>query len=177
MWLPLWDCWLLILQTLSQRCTSPSGCRLWDVRYSLDVIRNKKSSCLCLFSRWWVGVTLVVVDDDEDEEEEEKLFFCCCCFLAAFTLADSTAWVRLGLVESLLLICSPVNHTSCSGWVGQCDRTGQSKHLVHVAYICSTCCDAAYIWSTCSQAAYLAYALNWCSTCQRDRRAGSVPAI
>ena len=41
--------------------------------------------------------------------------------------------MRSGLVESLLLICSPVNHTSCSGWVGQCDRTGQSKHLVHVA--------------------------------------------
>ena len=73
----------------------------------------------------------LVVDDDE--EEEEKLFFFCCCFLAAFTLADSVVGVRLGLVESLLLICSPVNHTSCSGWVGQCDRTGQSKHLVHVA--------------------------------------------
>ena len=42
-----------LLQTLSQRCTSLSGCRLWDVRYSLDVIQKKKFSCLCLFSRWW----------------------------------------------------------------------------------------------------------------------------
>ena len=132
MWLPLWDCWLLILQTLSQRCTSPSGCRLWDVRYSLDVIRNKKSSCLCLFSRWWVGATWDWWSMTM-RRRKKNCFFFCCCFLAAFTLADSTAWVRLGLVESLLLICSPVNHTSCSGWVGQCDRTGQSKHLVHVA--------------------------------------------
>ena len=130
MWLPLWDCWLLILQTLSQRCTSPSGCRLWDVRYSLDVIRNKKSSCLCLFSRWW---ELTGIGGRWRWWWGGKTVFCCICFLAAFTLADSTAWVRLGLVESLLLICSPVNHTSCSGWVGQCDRTGQSKHLVHVA--------------------------------------------
>ena len=178
MWLPLWDGWLIFDNSVTAlnvrylRCTFPSCCRLWDVTYSLDVMSKTKSKVDSVYSvgggwekhgigsRWrWGG--------------GRKTVFLL-CFLAAFTLADSTAWVRLGLVESLLLICSPVNHTSCTGWLGGSVRSHRS---VQASSACSTCTDAAYICSTCSQVAYVACALNWCSTCQCDRTAGSVPAI
>ena len=45
-----------------------------------------KSPVVCVGGGSNMGL---VVEDGEEEEAE--LFFCCFCFLAAFTLADSTA--------------------------------------------------------------------------------------
>ena len=66
-----------LLQTLSQRCTSPSGCRLWDVRYSLDVMSKTKSPVVCVGGGSNMGL---VVEDGEEEEEKLFLLLFSCCF-------------------------------------------------------------------------------------------------
>ena len=53
----------------------------------MDVMAKTESRVNCVCSVGGGRNMGLMIDDDE--EEEEKLF--CCCFLAAFTLADSTA--------------------------------------------------------------------------------------
>ena len=176
--------WKLCPNSWCQNSTMTSLCCTFRVvRNSVDVMANTESRVNCVCSVGG-GRNMGLMIDDEEEEEENCFFLLLlfsCCFYPGWQYGLSE--VGAGWESASYLLAGQSHFLQRVGGSVRSHRSVQASSAcstcTDAAYICSTCCDAAYIfvWSTCSQAAYVACALNWCSTCQCDRTAGSVPAI